>query len=911
MLSTQIKTAIKSVFLLPRKPSVRIPNVSVKPKRSSSSRKRNSINGEKICRFNSTLSNVNNIRAEAVASSSDINTAAQESTQVKATVSVKLIVGGLFSSLSLSRGLDNISDFLCKTLLLEVVSVELDPNTGSEKEPVKAYAHRTSQDNDQAKYEADFELPPGFGEVGAVLVENEHHKEMYLKSIVLDGLPFGPVNFSCNSWVHSKFDVPQKRIFFSNKSYLPEKTPNGLKRWRGEELNNLRGNGQGERKSFDRIYDYDTYNDLGDPDTKPEQKRPVLGGKQHPYPRRCRTGRPRCKTDPSSETKSSTFYVPRDEQFSEVKQLTFSAKTVYSVLHALLPSLETSIIDSSLGFPYFTAIESLYNEGVNLPPLNKKFSLKDILPRLIKTIVDTEDDVLKFETPAIFERDRFAWFRDEEFSRQTLAGLNPYSIQLITEWPLKSALDPKIYGPPESAITTQIIEREIGGFMTVEQAIKQKKMFIIDYHDALLPFVDKVRQIKGTTLYGSRTLFFLTPDQTLRPLAIELTRPPAVGNPQWKQVFTPSWDATTCWLWRLAKAHVLAHDSGYHQLISHWLRTHCCIEPYIIATNRQLSAMHPIYRLLHPHFRYTMEINALAREALINAEGIIESSFSPGKYSMELSSVLYDQQWRFDWQALPADLLSRGMAVKDPSAPHGLKLTIEDYPFASDGLILWDSIKQWVTEYVNHYYPEAKLVESDQELQAWWTEIRTKGHGDKKDEPWWPNLKTQEDLVGIVTTMIWVSSGHHAAVNFGQYSYAGYFPNRPTIARTKMPTEDPSEEELKFFLEKPEVALLQCFPSQVQATKVMAVLDVLSNHSPEEEYIGDVLEPSWAEEPTIKAAFEKFSGQLKELEGIIDERNNNRELRNRSGAGIVPYELLKPSSKPGVTGMGVPNSISI
>ncbi|GAB4856081.1 hypothetical protein Ancab_024721 [Ancistrocladus abbreviatus] len=691
----------------------------------------------------------------------------------------------------------------------------------------------------------------------------------------------------------------------------PKKTPNGLKRWRGEELNNLRGNGQGERKSFDRIYDYDTYNDLGDPDTKPEQKRPVLGGKQHPYPRRCRTGRPRCKTDPSSETKSSTFYVPRDEQFSEVKQLTFSAKTLYSVLHALLPSLETSIIDSSLGFPYFTAIDSLYNEGVNLPPLNKKFSLKDVLPRLIKTIADTEDGVLKFETPAIFERDRFAWFRDEEFSRQTLAGLNPYSIQLVTEWPLKSALDPKIYGPPESAITTQIIEREIGGFMTVEQAIKQKKMFIIDYHDAFLPFVSKVRQIKGTTLYGSRTLFFLTPDQTLRPLAIELTRPPAVGKPQWKQVFTPSWDATTCWNWRLAKAHVLAHDSGYHQLISHWLRTHCCTEPYIIATNRQLSAMHPIYRLLHPHFRYTMEINALAREALINAEGIIESSFSPGKYSMELSSALYDQQWRFDWQALPADLLSRGMAVKDPSAPHGLKLTIEDYPFANDGLILWDSIKQWVTEYVNHYYPEAKLVESDQELQAWWTEIRTKGHGDKKDEPWWPDLKTQEDLVGIVTTMIWVSSGHHAAVNFGQYSYAGYFPNRPTIARTKMPTEDPSEEELKFFLEKPEVALLQCFPSQVQATKVMAVLDVLSNHSPEEEYIGYVLEPSWAEEPALKAAFEKFSGQLMELEGIIDERNNNRELRNRSGAGIVPYELLKPSSKPGVTGMGVPNSISI
>jgi len=83
------------------------------------------------------------------------------------------------------------------------------------------------------------------------------------------------------------------------------------------------------------------------------------------------------------------------------------------------------------------------------------------------------------------------------------------------------------------------------------------------------------------------------------------------------------------------------------------------MEPYIIAANRQLSAMHPIYRLLHPHFRYTMQINANAREQLINAGGIIESTFAPGKYCMEISSVVYDTAWRFDLEALPADLISR------------------------------------------------------------------------------------------------------------------------------------------------------------------------------------------------------------------------------------------------------------
>ena len=67
--------------------------------------------------------------------------------------------------------------------------------------------------------------------------------------------------------------------------------------------------------------------------------------------------------------------------------------------------------------------------------------------------------------------------------------------------------------------------------------------------------------------------------------------------------------------------------------------------------------MHPIFRLLNPHFRYTMEINALAQQRLINANGIIENTFSPGKYSIELSSVAYDKLWWFDHQALPADLM--------------------------------------------------------------------------------------------------------------------------------------------------------------------------------------------------------------------------------------------------------------
>lgn len=64
-----------------------------------------------------------------------------------------------------------------------------------------------------------------------------------------------------------------------------------LKAMREEELRIQRGDGKGLRKLSDRIYDYDVYNDLGNPDRGIDSVRLTLGGPKIPYPRRCRTGR--------------------------------------------------------------------------------------------------------------------------------------------------------------------------------------------------------------------------------------------------------------------------------------------------------------------------------------------------------------------------------------------------------------------------------------------------------------------------------------------------------------------------------------------------------------------------------------------------------------------------------------------
>ncbi|CAL5024978.1 unnamed protein product [Urochloa decumbens] len=743
------------------------------------------------------------------------------------------------------------------------------------------------------------------GAPGAVVVKNHSDFPVYLKLLSVPagfGADKAAVHFACNGWVYP-VDKHPYRLFFTNDACVKEETPSALLKYREDELSLLRGEGESADRAFqpwDRVYDYALYNDLGNPDLRKDLARPVMGGSQeYPYPRRLKTGRPAAKTDPRTETRApldEDIYVPCDERVG-----------YGSVPAPTLPPRGG----------HFGSLADVY----------KLYGLDDLgrLPDA-KAIINSNAPFPI--APRVISVNPTNWRKDEEFARQMIAGANPVCIKRVTKFPLASELDRSVYGDQDSKINRDHVERNMCG-MTVQQAMDEGRLYVVDHHDWVMPYLKRINELPGEEekaeisqrkVYAARTLLFLNhDDSTLKPLAIELSSP----HPENEKlgavsaVYTPpdteDITAGSFSAWEVAKAHAAANDTVENNFVTHWLNTHAFMEPIVIAANRQMSVLHPIHRLLKPHFRKTLHINAVARQIVVGSgdlrkngsifRGIHEFTYFPSKYNMEMSSKAY-KAWNFTELALPNDLIKRGVARGDPKKPEELELLIKDYPYAVDGLEMWAAIKKWVTDYCAIYYADDGAVARDSELQAWWREVRDVGHGDLSGAPWWLAMDTLADLVEACTTVVWLGSAYHAAISFGQYDYQGFVPNGPSLTTSPVPEAGKEVTESEFL------------GSITPVTEALGFMSISSGPmalaSSGEVYLGQRPDTEqWTSEQSAAAALAEFRGRLKQVAENIERRNADPELKNRTGPVEAPYTLFKPTAQPGPVIRGIPNSITV
>ncbi|KAM6941512.1 arachidonate 12-lipoxygenase, 12R-type-like [Lycodopsis pacificus] len=442
------------------------------------------------------------------------------------------------------------------------------------------------------------------------------------------------------------------------------------------------------------------------------------------------------------------------------------------------------------------------------------------------------------------------WKEDAFFGYQFLNGVNPMLIQRCSVLPNNFPVsDDMVF---------------LGGQRRLAGEMKKGNIFLCDYKrlDGL-----KTNIINGKKQYLMAPLVLLhkTPDDQLMPIAIQLKQTPADDNP----IFFPT-DSEYDWL--TAKIFVRSADFSEHQLNAHLLRTHLLAEVFAVSLLRNVPMVHPLYKLLVPHTRYTLQINNLARGLLISETGVFTQFAASGGEGMRtllkrsLSSVTY-----------------RSLCVPDDIADRGLE-DVPKFYYRDDGLKLWDIIHRYVQGVLSFYYKNDSEVQKDSELQKWISDIFEHGFLSQAGTGIPESFTTVAELVKFVTMVIFTCSGQHSAVNTGQYDYGGWMPNTPISLQRPPPTTKGTTSE---------ATMLQTFPDVNTTVQGMSTVWLLSRQSTDSVPVGQYPAEHFREKIPCKL-MEDFQGELQVLSAVIN-------VRNKSLA--VPYTYLDP--------MAVENSVAI
>ncbi|XP_013877183.1 arachidonate 12-lipoxygenase, 12S-type [Austrofundulus limnaeus] len=444
------------------------------------------------------------------------------------------------------------------------------------------------------------------------------------------------------------------------------------------------------------------------------------------------------------------------------------------------------------------------------------------------------------------------WKEDWFFGYQCLNGCNPRMIHRCK----------KI--PENFPVTADMVQSSMAPKTTLDNEFKAGNIYLIDYS-----IMDGIpaNTIKGKPQYITAPLCLLYqhPDRGLIPIAIQLAPTPGISTP----IFLPS-DPPLAWL--LAKMWVRHSEFQIFQLLSHLLRTHLVVEVYCVATLRQLPAVHPVYKLLAPHLRYTLEINCRGRTQLISANGIFKRVVSTGGDGL---LILAQREYKvLTYRSLQPhyDFSDRGVSQ------------LPKYFYREHALMLWEAIHSFVSGMVNLYYHTDHNVQKDPELQAWFRDISEEGFTELPNFGLPSKLSDREELSTLLAVAIFTSTAQHAATNNGQFDWCAWVPNTPCTMRLPPPSDkDAVTMEM----------IMTTLPDVSQSCVQMAITWHLGRAQPDAIPLGQYTEDHFTEDQALEL-IDEFRKKLKEIE---------EEILNQNAGLDLQYLFLLPSR--------VENSITI
>ncbi|XP_045425967.1 polyunsaturated fatty acid lipoxygenase ALOX12 isoform X3 [Lemur catta] len=452
------------------------------------------------------------------------------------------------------------------------------------------------------------------------------------------------------------------------------------------------------------------------------------------------------------------------------------------------------------------------------------------------------DQIFWGQKSTLAEKVHQRWQDDELFGYQFLNGANPMLLRRSTSLPSRLVL-------PSG---TEELRAQL------EKELQNGSLFEADF--ILLDGIP-ANVIRGEQQYLAAPLVMLKmePSGKLLPLVIQIQPPnPSSQSPT---LFLPS-DPPLAWL--LAKSWVRNSDFQLHQLQYHLLNTHLVAEVIAVATMRCLPGLHPVFKLLIPHIRYTMEINTRARTRLISDGGIFDKAVSTGGGGHVQLLRRAMAQLTYCSLCPPDDLADRGL------------LGIPSAYYAHDASRLWKITARYVEGIVHLFYQKDDVVRGDPELQAWCREITEVGLRQAQDRGFPISFQSRAQLCHFLTMCVFICTAQHGAINQGQLDWYAWVPNAPCTMRMPPPT---TKEDVTM------ATVMGSLPDIRQACLQMTITWHLGRRQPDMVPLGHHREKYFSG-PKPKAVLKQFQTDLENLEKEIKARNEQLDL---------PYEYLKPS----------------
>lgn len=310
--------------------------------------------------------------------------------------------------------------------------------------------------------------------------------------------------------------------------------------------------------------------------------------------------------------------------------------------------------------------------------------------------------------------------------------------------------------------------------------------------------VDAVRDTRWRAKYLPVPvgLFWSPPprlEATLHPLAIQIDRSPD-DEDDTRVRYPAARGEPGDWGWRIAKHYFEVADVSYHVAVGHVYGTHLFMEPFCLATLRQLPRRHPVHQLLRPHTRFTLHANQPAYLFSVDRRKTYFAFYSGTLETTRDIMIEAHAARTFRDQEPLADLGARG--VLDPALFH---------PHRDDALDWREVLRRYVEDYVRAFYPDDARIRGDEHLQAWADELMDPARGGVRGMLDGDRLESREQLVDVLAQVLFVAGPGHAAQHYSSSYYYRFSPAFPGAAWAPPPQSERDEHEALYYAASPPI----------------------------------------------------------------------------------------------------------